>query len=129
MTRYSVQPRDRIFVKGCGFLSFAKNMGKNIGKNVSKTLSSNNSQKLLDHAKKSATDAFKTSSKGVIQKIAEATGNIKGNKIADKITRVSKTSPKNNSETNEEVTIREKYISPELRQKIIDDLRLKEIIF
>ena len=29
MTRYSVQPR--IFVKGYGFLSFAKNMGKNIG--------------------------------------------------------------------------------------------------
>ena len=40
MTRYSVQPRDRIFVKGCGFLSFTKNMGKNIGKNISKNLSS-----------------------------------------------------------------------------------------
>ena len=39
MTRYSVQPRDRIFVKGYGFLSFAKNMGKNIGKNISKNLS------------------------------------------------------------------------------------------
>ena len=37
--RYSVQPRDRIFVKGYGFLSFAKNMGKNIGKNISKNLS------------------------------------------------------------------------------------------
>ena len=35
MTRYSVQPRDRIFVKGFGFLSFAKNMGRNIGKNIS----------------------------------------------------------------------------------------------
>ena len=33
MTRYSVQPRDRVFVKGYGFLSFAKIMGKNIGKN------------------------------------------------------------------------------------------------
>ena len=30
MMRYSVQPRDRIFVKGYGFFSFAKNMGKNI---------------------------------------------------------------------------------------------------
>ena len=37
--RYSVQPRDRIFVKGYGFLSFAKNMSKNIGKNISKNLS------------------------------------------------------------------------------------------
>ena len=34
MTRYSVQPRDRIFVKGYGFLSFAKNMCKDIGKNM-----------------------------------------------------------------------------------------------
>ena len=38
--RYSVQPRDRIFVKGYGFLSLAKNMGKNIGKNISKNVSS-----------------------------------------------------------------------------------------
>ena len=33
---YSVQVGDRIFVKDCGFLSFAKNMGTNIGKNISK---------------------------------------------------------------------------------------------
>ena len=39
---------------------------------------------------------------------------------------VSKTSPKNNSETNEEEILREKYISPELKQKMFDDLRLKE---
>ena len=32
--------------------------------------------------------------------------------------------PKNNSETNEEEIIRERYISPEQRQKIICDLRL-----
>ena len=93
-------------------MSFAKNMGKSIGKNISKNLSSKCSQKTLDHAKQSATDPLKTS-------------DLIGNKIAGKITRVSKTSPKNNSETNEEV-IREKYISQELRQKIIDDLRLKE---
>ena len=37
--RYSVQPRDRIFVKGYGYLSFAKNMCKTIGKNISKNLS------------------------------------------------------------------------------------------
>ena len=71
MTRYSVQPRDQIFVKGYGFLSFAKNMGKNIGKNISKNLSGKYSQKLLDHAKRSATDAFKTSFKSIIQKTTE----------------------------------------------------------
>ena len=47
MTRYSVQPRDQIFVKGYGFLSFAKNMGKNIGKNISKNLSGKYSQNFL----------------------------------------------------------------------------------
>ena len=39
MMQYSVQPKDSIFVKGYGFLSFAKNISKNIGKNVSKNLS------------------------------------------------------------------------------------------
>ena len=66
--RYSVQPREKIFVKGYGFLSFAKNMGKNFGKNISKNLPGKYSQKLLDHAEQSATDAFKTASKRVIQK-------------------------------------------------------------
>ena len=54
------------------------------------------------------------------------TGDLTGNKIADKITRVSKTSPKNNPETNEEDILRERYISPELRQKSINDKRLNE---
>ena len=63
MMHYSVQPRDRIFVKGYGFLSFFKNMGKNIGKNISKNLSAKYSQKRLDHAKQSATDTLKTTQK------------------------------------------------------------------
>ena len=36
MRRYSVQPRDRIFVKGYGFLSFDINVGKAVGKNIGK---------------------------------------------------------------------------------------------
>ena len=69
MTGYSVLPRDQIFVKGYGFLSFAGNMDRNIGKNIIKMfLSSKYSQKLIDHAKQSATDALKTASKRVIQK-------------------------------------------------------------
>ena len=65
MTRYSVQPRVRIYVKDYRSFSFAKNMGRNIGKNISKYSSSKYSQKL---AKWSATDALKTASKGAIQK-------------------------------------------------------------
>ena len=101
-------------------------MGKKIGKNISKSLDSKYSQKRLDHAKQSATDAFKTFSKRVIQKRVEATGDLIGNRFADKITRASKTSPKNNLETDKEEMLREKYISPKLRQKFIDELRLNE---
>ena len=39
MMRYSVQSRERIFVKDYGFMYFAKNIGTNIGKNISKNLS------------------------------------------------------------------------------------------
>ena len=39
MTRYSVQPRDQMFVEGYGILTFTKNMGKNIGKNIIKNWS------------------------------------------------------------------------------------------
>ena len=66
-------------------------MGRSIGENIGKNLSGNYSQKLLDHAEQSATDAFKTTSKRAIQKVAEATGGLIGNKIADRIRKASKT--------------------------------------
>ena len=65
----SVQPRDQIFVKSYGFLSYPTNVGKKIGRNISKSVSSKFSQKLLQHAKRSATDALKTASKRAIQKL------------------------------------------------------------
>ena len=123
--RYSIDPRDRIYVKEYGFLSFAKNMGKR--------LSNKYSQKLLDSTKQSTTDAIKAASKRAIKKkTAEATGDLIGNKIADKITRDSKKKPSkelhNNDEIKEEdmeiATHKKRYISPEERQQIIDELRL-----
>ena len=60
---YSIEPRDCIFVKGYGFLYFAKNIGKNISKSVNKILSGKCSQKLIDHAKESAPDVLKAASK------------------------------------------------------------------
>ena len=90
--RYSIEPRDRIYVKGYGFLSFAKNMGK--------SLSNKYSQRLFDSAKKSTTDAINTDSKRSIQKTAEAAGDLTGNKIADKITSVSK-KPTNALQSND----------------------------
>ena len=81
--------------------------------------------------KEQTKEAIKTASKKAIQETAEATGNLIGYKITNKIIRVSKTSPKNNLETNEEEILRERFIPSELRQKIksqiIDDLRYKII--
>ena len=68
------------------FLSFAKNIDKSFSKKYS--------QKALASAKKSATNAIKTASKRSIQKTAEATCDLIDNKIADKITSISKKSPK-----------------------------------
>ena len=117
--RYSIEPRDRIYVKGYGFLYFDKNMGK--------SLSNKYGQKLFDSAKKSTTDTIKTASKRAIQKIAEATSDLIGNKITDKITSVSKkNSNNNNNNENVELTSHTKsYISPEERQQIINELRLE----
>ena len=36
--RYSIEPRDRIYVKGYGFLSFVKNMGKDLAINKVKNV-------------------------------------------------------------------------------------------
>ena len=102
--RYSIEPRDSVYMKGYGFMSFARSMSSKYGK------------KLVDTAKKSATDAIKTASKRAIQKTAEATGDLVGNKIADKITSVSKKSTKKLPTIDEDAeltTLQKRYISPE----------------
>ena len=132
---YSIEPRERKYVKGYGFLSFARNIGTHATK-VAKNMSNKYSQKHVDIAKTSGTDAIKTASKRAIQKTAEATGDLVGNKIADEIT--AKPSPKDvistskkshkeeeiqSNEVNNEIP-KERYISPKKRQQIIDELRL-----
>ena len=76
--RYSTEPRFRKYVKGYGFLSFAKNFGNKYGK------------KLMDTATKTGIDAAKTASKRVVQKTAEPTRDLIGNKIADEFTSIGK---------------------------------------
>ena len=95
-------------------MSFAKNM------------SNKYSQKLLDSAEKSTTDVIETVSKRAIQKTSEATGVSIRNKVADKITSVSKKSPKElHSQNENEIEIpKERYLSPEKRPKNIDEIRL-----
>ena len=101
--RYPTEPRFRKYIKGYGFLSFARKYGNKYSK------------KIMDTATKTGTDAAKNASKTVVQKTAEATGDLVGNKIADKVT--STGIPKQKE-------IEEIYIPPEKRQQIIDGLRL-----
>ena len=83
--RYSIEPRERKYVKGYGFVSFARNFKK------------------------------------ILKETAKATEDLIGNKIADKITSASKKSQ--SDEVNNEI-LKERYISPKERQKIIDELKL-----
>ena len=101
---YSIKSKNRIYVEGYGFLSFVKNIGKD--------KSNKYSQKLHDSAKKSTTDAIKPASKRAIQKTAKTTGDLTGNKIADKVTSVSKTLHPKTYE-NETRIRKERYIFPE----------------
>ena len=107
--RQSTEPKFRKYVKGYGFLTFARKFRDKYSK------------KLIDTATKTGIDAAKTASKRVVQKTAETTGDLTGNKIADKITSVGKTREKEKDNTNKPEEI---YIPPEKRQQIIDDLKL-----
>ena len=97
--RYSIEPKDRIYVKGYGFMSFAKDIGNKYR------------QKSFDTARESTTEAIETASKMGVQKIAEATGDLIGSKIADQITSISKKSVKelpNNDDEDTEITTHQK---------------------
>ena len=105
--RYSTEPSFRKCVKDYGFLSFARKFGNKYGK------------KFMDTATKTGMDTAKTASKIVVQKTAEATGDLIGYTIVDKITSIGK--PKEKEKTKE---IEKIYIPLEKRQQIIDDLIL-----
>ena len=95
--RYFIELKDRIHVKGYGFLSIAKNIGKD--------LTNKYGQKRLDRAKKPTMDAIKTSLNRAIQKTAEATGDLIGNKVAVKIISASKKSSAEQCSKNDDVNI------------------------
>ena len=111
--RYSLEPSYRKYVKGYGFISFAKNLGNKYGKN------------LIDNAAKTGKDFAKTAGKRVVKKSSEATGDLIGNKIADKITSMGKPrSKKQKDDENIMEETQEIFIPPEKRKQIINDLTL-----
>ena len=84
--RYLLEPKYRKYVQGYGFLSFAGKFGDEYGK------------KLMDTATKTGIDAAKTAPKRVVQKTAEATGDLIENKMTDKITSLGKSKNKQKKE-------------------------------
>ena len=107
--RYSIEPKYRKYVQGYGFLSFARKFADKYGKKLKDTTTTT-----------TVIDAAKTPAKRVVQKTAEATGDLIGNKIA--VTSVGKS--KNKHKENETNEVEEIYIPPEKRQQIINDLRV-----
>ena len=144
--RHSLEPEYRKYVKGYGFLSFARNFGDKYGKKLINTaiktgtnFNSKYGKKLTDTAIKTSKDLAKIAGKKRIYKLAEATGDLVGNKIADKINSMGRSkelhaealgpaikprSKKGKDETSIMEETQEIYISPEKREQIINDIKL-----
>ena len=147
--RHSLEPEYRKYVKGYGFLSFALNFGDKYGKKLMNTaiktgtnFNSKYGKKLTDTAIKTSKDFATIAGKKIVHKSAEATGDLIGNKIADKITSmghskelgsavdssvgpaVKPRSKKEKDKTNIMKETQEIYILPEKRKKIIKDFKL-----
>ena len=128
--RYSLEPSFRRHVQGQGFMSFAKNIGDKYGRKIfDKIIDVGNSmkkkycKKILDNSLSAGKDFAKIPGKKVLSKSAEATGDMIGNKIADRITKSTR-----NKEQKEDDRIMEEtqdlIIPPEKREQIIKDLKL-----
>ena len=111
-------------------MSFARNIGNKYGKkifdkslDVGKSMKKKYGKKILDDSLSAGKDFAKIAGKKVLTKSAEATGDLIGNKIADRITKRAK-----NKEQKEDDRIMEEaqeiIIPPEKREQIIRDLKL-----
>ena len=128
--RYSLEPRYRRYVQGQGFMSVARNIGNKYGKkifdksmDVGKKYGKKYGNKLLDNSISVGKDFAKIAGKKVLTKSVKATGDLIGNKIADRITKSTR-----NKEQKEDDRIMEEtqeiLIPPEKREQIIKDLKL-----
>ena len=92
--RYSLEPRYRRYVQGQGFMSFTRNIGNKYGKkifdksvDVGKSMKKKYGKKILDKSMDAGKDVAKIAGNKVLTKSAKATGDLIGNKIADRITK------------------------------------------
>ena len=128
--RYSLEPRYRRYVQGQGFMSFARNIGNKYGRkifdksiDVGKKMSNKYGTKILDKSMDAGKNFAKIAGKKVLTKNAEATGDMIGNKIADRITKSSRNKAQKEDDRIMEET-QELIIPPAKRQQIIRDLKL-----
>ena len=131
--RYSLEPHYRKYVQGQGFMSFVKNIGNKCGKklfdksmDVSNKYGKKYGNKLLDNSISAGKDFAKIAGKKVLTKSAEVTGDMIGNKIADRITKSSRNKAQKEDDRIMEVT-QELIIPPEKREQIIRDLKLLKL--
>ena len=128
--RYSLEPHYRRYVQGPGFMSFARNIGNKYGKkifdkslDVGKSMKKKYGKKVLDNSLSAGKDFAKIAGKKVLTKSAEATDDMIGNKIADRIIKTTRNKAQKEDDRIMEQT-QEIIIPPEKREQIIRDLKL-----
>ena len=128
--RYSLEPRYRRYVQGQRFISFARNIGNKYGRktfdksiDVGKSMRKKYGKKILDKSINAGKDFAKIVGKKVLIKSAEATGNLIGNKIADRITKSNRNKDQKEDDRIMEET-QELIIPSEKVEQIIRDLKL-----
>ena len=111
-------------------MSFAKNTGNKYGRkifdeslDVAKSMKKKYGKKILDNSLSAGKDFAKIGGKKVLTERAEATGDLIGNKIADRITKSTRNKAQKEDDRIMEET-QEVIIPPEKRDQIIRDLKL-----
>ena len=129
--RYSLEPRYRRYVEGQGFMSFARNIGNKCGRkildkslDVGKSMEKKYGKKILDDTLSAGKDFAKIAGKEVLTKSAEATGDMIGNKIADRITK----STRNKAQKEDDRIMEETRNNYSSRKKRTNNWRFKIIL-
>ena len=124
--RYSLEPNYRKYIQGQGFMSFAKNIRNKYSRKIfdkSIDVSNKYGRKILDKSMDASKYFAKIAGKKVLHKSAEATGEMIGNKVADRITKSSRNKAQKEDDRIMEET-QEILIRPEKSEQIIKDLKL-----
>ena len=105
-------------------MSFAKNIGNKCGRKIfDKSIDASNKygRKILDKSIDASKDFTKIAGKKVLHKSAEATGEMIGNKVPDRITKSSRSKAQKEDDRIMEET-QEIYLPPEKTEQVIRDL-------